>query len=274
MARAVGLPSRVAVGFTPGDIDPATGQYVVKGFNGHAWPEVYLDGFGWVAFEPTPGRGMPGAQSYTGVPEAQAQAGNPSSATTVPVTTSTTAAPGSPATSAPPVQQARPATTSGHRSSPWPRRLIFTAVVLVIAPVLWAALLALARAARRRRRRRSATTPDERVLVAWDEVTEALGRAGTPAQVWETPDEFAARAGAADGIDAALLAGLAGLTTAATFGPDGVPDSAALEAAQAADALEDAAAHLLDPRQRVRLALDPRPLLPDRASRVDVRQTV
>src|SRR5204862_5166960 len=66
MARSVGLPSRVAVGFTPGDIQAAN-SFRVRGKHAHAWPEVYLDGYGWVAFEPTPGRGMPGAEAYTGV---------------------------------------------------------------------------------------------------------------------------------------------------------------------------------------------------------------
>ena len=41
------------------------------GKNSHAWPEVWFDGLGWVMFEPTPGRGEPGTQSYTGVAPAQ-----------------------------------------------------------------------------------------------------------------------------------------------------------------------------------------------------------
>ena len=76
MARAVGLPARVAVGFTVGEADPDDSNlYVVQGKHAHAWPEVYLAGVGWVAFEPTPGRGAPGAQNYTGLAEAQAVGG-------------------------------------------------------------------------------------------------------------------------------------------------------------------------------------------------------
>ena len=71
MARSIGLPARVAVGFTPGDVDPADPTlYHVKGKHAHAWPEVYLNGYGWVLFEPTPSRGAPNA-GYTGVTEAQ-----------------------------------------------------------------------------------------------------------------------------------------------------------------------------------------------------------
>ncbi len=76
MARSVGLPARVAVGFTVGEADPDDPDlYVVQGKHAHAWPEVYLAGVGWVAFEPTPGRGAPGAQNYTGLAEAQAVSG-------------------------------------------------------------------------------------------------------------------------------------------------------------------------------------------------------
>ncbi|HVM01563.1 MAG TPA: DUF3488 and transglutaminase-like domain-containing protein, partial [Acidimicrobiales bacterium] len=81
LARAVGLPTRVAVGFTPGEVGD-NGLFHVRGLNAHAWPEVFLEGFGWVAFEPTPGRGAPGQQEYLGVPEAQASPEDATTATT------------------------------------------------------------------------------------------------------------------------------------------------------------------------------------------------
>src|SRR5690606_14327556 len=69
MARTLGIPARVAVGFTPGDPDPAVADtFVVRGRHAHAWPEVWFPQVGWVPFEPTPGRGMPGATDYTGLP--------------------------------------------------------------------------------------------------------------------------------------------------------------------------------------------------------------
>ncbi len=66
MARSQGVPSRVAVGFTPG-VQRQPGVYTVQGRHAHAWPEVWFDGLGWVPFEPTPGRGLPGAEAHTGV---------------------------------------------------------------------------------------------------------------------------------------------------------------------------------------------------------------
>ena len=80
-ARVLGLPSRVAVGFTPGE-HGADGRYHVRGEHAHSWPEIYFEGVGWVPFEPTPGRGIPGAEQYTGVPAAQTDNGD-SSVTTI-----------------------------------------------------------------------------------------------------------------------------------------------------------------------------------------------
>ena len=54
MARTLGIPARVAVGFTPGDAR-ATARYHVSSHDAHAWPEIYLAGIGWThLFDPTP----------------------------------------------------------------------------------------------------------------------------------------------------------------------------------------------------------------------------
>jgi protein-glutamine gamma-glutamyltransferase len=55
MLRMVGIPSRVATGFSAGFKDPeANDRYVVSDLDAHSWVEVYLTGIGWVPFEPTP----------------------------------------------------------------------------------------------------------------------------------------------------------------------------------------------------------------------------
>lgn len=58
LARLVGIPSRVVVGYTQGTY---LGQdtWTVTTADAHAWPELYFPGFGWLGFEPTPG-GIPG----------------------------------------------------------------------------------------------------------------------------------------------------------------------------------------------------------------------
>lgn len=54
LARAVGIPARVAIGFLePTRTGPGTFQF--SAWDLHAWPELFFPGSGWVRFEPTPG---------------------------------------------------------------------------------------------------------------------------------------------------------------------------------------------------------------------------
>jgi hypothetical protein len=57
MCRAQGIPARVAVGFAPGTYDAATGAYVVRDEDAHAWVEVYLPRIGWQTVEASPATG-------------------------------------------------------------------------------------------------------------------------------------------------------------------------------------------------------------------------
>lgn len=96
MARSLGIPARVAVGYTWGEQDPLDPtRFQVFGKNAHAWPEVWLGEYGWVAFEPTPGRGNPSAQDYTGVAPSQDSGETPAT------TTTTTTAPDASSTTLP-----------------------------------------------------------------------------------------------------------------------------------------------------------------------------
>lgn len=54
LVRGLGLPARVAVGFTAGSRTTPDGDYLVTTSDAHAWPEVWFTGAGWVRFEPTP----------------------------------------------------------------------------------------------------------------------------------------------------------------------------------------------------------------------------
>ena len=64
MARSLGIPARVAVGFlTPEKTAPGTYEYSAHDM--HAWPELYFTGAGWVRFEPTPADRASSVPSYT-----------------------------------------------------------------------------------------------------------------------------------------------------------------------------------------------------------------
>ncbi|GBQ01131.1 DUF4129 domain-containing protein [Streptomyces spongiicola] len=73
MARTLGIPARVAVGFTPGS-PAADGAMSVSNQDAHAWPELYFEGVGWTRFEPTPTRG-----NAPGYARAATPSGGPSS---------------------------------------------------------------------------------------------------------------------------------------------------------------------------------------------------
>ena len=55
MLRLLGVPARVAAGFTSGTRE--NGGWTVTDHNAHTWVEVWFPGYGWLPFDPTPGRG-------------------------------------------------------------------------------------------------------------------------------------------------------------------------------------------------------------------------
>jgi protein-glutamine gamma-glutamyltransferase len=58
MLRYLGVPARVAAGFTSGSYDEGKREWTVTDHNAHTWVEVYFPGFGWIPFDPTPNRGQ------------------------------------------------------------------------------------------------------------------------------------------------------------------------------------------------------------------------
>jgi len=53
LMRAAGLPARVVTGYQGGDINPVDQYMIVRQSDAHAWAEVWLNGRGWVRFDPT-----------------------------------------------------------------------------------------------------------------------------------------------------------------------------------------------------------------------------
>jgi transglutaminase-like putative cysteine protease len=58
LLRAVGIPARLAVGYAldPRAFDADNRRYNIREENAYAWAEVYFQGFGWLAFNPSPER--------------------------------------------------------------------------------------------------------------------------------------------------------------------------------------------------------------------------
>jgi transglutaminase-like putative cysteine protease len=204
LARSIGLPSRVAVGFTPGDLG-ADGAYRVRGRHAHAWPEVWFDGIGWIGFEPTPGRGEPGAEAYTGVPPAQA---DPTERDASPTSTS----PSAPPPSSPTGDNRDGAAVTGDGGGPAAasesNRGALVVIALLAAIVVWGTLMPVV--VQRRR-------PSDGVVDDWHAIVTAMRLAGVSLDHALTPREAATAIARHSGLDRNELAELAHAATCALY---------------------------------------------------------
>ncbi|MGH7761708.1 MAG: transglutaminaseTgpA domain-containing protein [Candidatus Dormibacteraceae bacterium] len=55
MLRSLGIPARLATGYSTGSYDPVLDQSVVRERDAHAWVEVWFPNHGWVPVDPSPG---------------------------------------------------------------------------------------------------------------------------------------------------------------------------------------------------------------------------
>lgn len=223
MARAVGLPARVAVGFTQGDL--IDGVYVVRGEHYHAWPEVWIDGR-WLAFEPTPGRGAPGTQSYTGRPAEQATSSAADDDAESEDDEQTDADESSDFEGF--VDElGNPDDGTGTTTGPRWLALGFAAAIAIGAGWLVAVPVV---ASLRRRRRHRAARGDARAetMACWDDLVEVLRREGVERRAHESARQFAQRATrqaqlasrSSDEEHAEPLVEAADIADAACFAPD------------------------------------------------------
>ncbi len=222
MARSIGLPTRVMVGFTYGQLR-ADGLYHIAGRNAHAWDEVWFDGYGWMLFEPTPRRGAPGAEEHTGVAAEQANATGAAGTGTADGTPTPTSQPSTgrprpenetPTGPTTPRDPALTKTSDEGSAGGW----ILAAIILALAA--W--VVAMPRVINRWSRRR-AKDPGDRVAAAWAATVRSLTMAGAPRIAGSTPLEYARSVdvGKAETIE------IARLVTRAIYSQRGVDGSAA-----------------------------------------------
>ncbi len=230
MARTLGLPTRVAVGFTSGELRD-DGLYHVYGRHAHAWPEVWFAELGWVAFEPTPGRGNGDTTAYTGVEGQQVAGGdtdptgtNPGGSTattddvigTAPEVDST--AGGGTGRTTTTIAAGASRGGGGGSSLPW----VFIGVLCLL--IVW--VVAAPRVVRAIAHRHDETAAD-RVVTAWRRTLGVLALAGAPAIRGATPLEYAHIAQEATGIDHRALREIARHVTTAVYSPAVLDDATA-----------------------------------------------
>lgn len=257
-ARSLGVPSRVAVGFTPGDQVPATAEpgsdgadgaseFVVRGRHAHAWPEVYFQDIGWVPFEPTPQRGNPQAQEYTGVAPEQAEPPPEQAATTTSTTVPSAAVPSTPTTASDQLDAtgAPPEPAPGGQQDGWLLGVVFVLVALGVVGV--AAWLASRRRTGRARDDRS--TRNAEVAAAWADAVRALALVDLRPASSETPLEFARRVD--DSIGETMLTPLARTETRRRFGVGTPSESVCQDARHSASRVVDHVRAVTTRRQRV-----------------------
>lgn len=263
MARAVGLPTRVAVGFTPGTADAAGGRYTVTSHDAHAWPEVWFSGVGWThLFDPTPPSDLPGGSDLPGEepPATPSAPGVGESATSPPVTAPAPGLPPQPSPTPAPSPAPSPgggvniaADDPSGSSVPWPLVLAALVVLLVAAPLV--AVLVLK--TRRRSRRRRTADPADAITAAWREAMDALADHRVASSPSETPLELAHRIpGVAGDETGGPLQVLARAYTATRYAGSPPPPERARSAWSAVDALRRAlnASGTTGARMRARLA--------------------
>ncbi|MFJ3444640.1 DUF3488 and DUF4129 domain-containing transglutaminase family protein [Streptomyces sp. NPDC086081] len=215
MARSLGIPARVAVGFAPGS-PQADGTVSVGLRDAHAWPELYFEGVGWTRFEPTPNRGSippytlpdtPGSSVPDEVRPSQSTSAAPSAAPSASesCTPEQKKLDGGCGSESP--QAALP---TGGDGPPWYAFLVWAlaglaVVALPLAPMLWRLRT---RSVRLGAHGRSEADAAPHTLAVWQELTDTAWDFGIPPDESLTPRKAAARIvrlGSLDGEPAASV---------------------------------------------------------------------
>ncbi|CCK30725.1 transglutaminase domain-containing protein [Streptomyces davaonensis JCM 4913] len=198
MARSLGIPARVAVGFAPGT--PESDKSVSVGLkDAHAWPELYFEGVGWTRFEPTPTRGSVPSYTQTDAPGStlpdvarptQSASAVPSEA---PSESESCAAGGNPELCASESPQA--ALAANDDGPKWYALLAWSlaglvALLIPLSPMLWRLRT---RAVRLGAHGRSEADAAPHILAVWQELTDTAWDFGIAPDDSQTPRKSAAR---------------------------------------------------------------------------------
>jgi transglutaminase-like putative cysteine protease len=241
IARHLGFPTRVSIGFLPGETNLADPDHFnVRGTDAHAWPEVLFEDYGWIRFEPTPGNGAaPPAYTSRAIPfqadnpfsdtgagsgglNPQALAGNQS----VPLGGRDRG--GAPPTSDEPGRAERPA---------WEETFSTALSIVVLALLIFIASVPLLKTLRTSLRYRRAHSPWAVAVAAFAQFESEAADLASPRAPSESASGFARRMGAGYKVPRHNALELAAIYERATYANQGIDDAAATRARRLAGAL-------------------------------------
>lgn len=183
MARVLGIPARVAVGF----LEPSQredGRWEYSSHDLHAWPELYFSGAGWVRFEPTPSGRVDNVPDYSRVPIDGGEA-DPGEATSSAAPSGTATVAPRPAPTRPTEAPAAAGASETGSASHTGRNLAIGGGVLLVLLIVAALLLGPRSVRTTARRTRLGGGPDEQ----WAEVHATALDLGVPWPEGRSPRE-------------------------------------------------------------------------------------
>jgi transglutaminase-like putative cysteine protease len=234
MARVIGIPARVATGYTQGTPGRAPGEWIVSSHDAHAWPELYFEGIGWLRFEPTPtggdGQGTATIPSYSvpapvGGPGTPGEEGGEEENTVQPTPS---ASPGLAAGQRPRELPDRAPGAGAANAGADENRLPVGWLLAATGVILALAVPAVVRRLTRRRRWRTAKDAYGAATAAWLELRDDVLDHGLAWTASESPRAVVRRLGErfdGDGPAAKALAGIARAEERARYAP--APDPGA-----------------------------------------------
>jgi TgpA N-terminal domain/Transglutaminase-like superfamily/Domain of unknown function (DUF4129) len=259
MLRTLGIPARVATGFTTGqETSTGSGTYRISTSNLHAWVEVAFEGYGWLPFEPTPGGqafSNPAMASYLSGSQActgrNCDTGHPGGTDTG--TPTPTLVAGGQKCKIRPHAITKCADTNddggidgtaaasregGGTLAPEPTKVGAGTLLLwlaALAAVVLAAIPLVRWVGRRRRIRHAAREPRTLVLATYDVFSERAGDLGLGRAGGETPAEYRRRIEATDLLTDGHLERLTGTVVRAAYSGRPVTEGEAADASADAD---------------------------------------
>lgn len=175
MARLIGLPARVANGFSMGHYDAQKKTWTVDGTDAHSWVQIYFPNHGWLNFDPTPGFAIPNQPPLNNTPTPSATPTHVSPSPTVPVNKHQLVPP--------PVNTTPPVNTPFSLDSLAVQNILLTFSLIFLLCSLIVLGLSIVHYQRNR-------SPRSMVTSVYTRLCRVAGLLGAPPAHWQTPYEY------------------------------------------------------------------------------------